>query len=393
MAALQAIFNNKLRETKEKVGSLQSHKNFAVLSQKNSKKDTQSSLYLDTYAKTYMNPQSSYCGEFAKVAKCECGRKYIKLIFCGKEWCPNCQKIFHNRRIARWLPKALTMDSFGYFVFTIPEEVRETYKNKAKLSQLRTYLRRRLKQLYPDINALCRWHWFGDKNPYKYNPHFNIMVASFEKLPKNELKGLKEDYKKALERFSGVKLDKVNIYFHYYSPEGYRQQYKKKHQRLTDEQAKQLYEKSRWHKVKYITRPTHTIYNPEIASRLKNFRNSSIWGKFAELSYEEIEKMAKKRDNQVDQNLTLLQSGRCPKCGKKIKWSEGLYPGSLSKRGKEIGNGYFEIEEEIPSPRGSPRPDFDSLKELLKEKRAQNNWYNIQEIMDSWEKREKKRNG
>jgi len=162
------------------------------------------------------------------VGNCNCGKQYIKVIFCGKDWCQNCREITHNRRIARWLAKALTMESFGYFVFTIPLEMREFYKDKKKLSELRTYLRRRLKQIYPDIKALCRWHWFGD-DPYKYHPHLNVMVDSFQELSREELERIKQDYKNALERFTGIKLDKkVDIHYQYYSVEGFKKKRRKK---------------------------------------------------------------------------------------------------------------------------------------------------------------------
>ena len=147
-------------------------------------------FYLERQAKTYIGFErldekrvlesgESYCGEYAKVGVCKNGHQFIKVIYCGKEWCENCREIAHNRRIARWLPKAMTMQAFGYLIFTIPMEMRDFYQDRKNLSQLRSYLRRRLKQVYPEIKALCRWHWFGD-NSYLYHPHLNVMIADFE---------------------------------------------------------------------------------------------------------------------------------------------------------------------------------------------------------------------
>ena len=307
--------------------------------------------YVQGQAKVALTSENSYCGEYAKVGICSNNseHRYIKVIYCGKEWCKNCREITHNRRIARWLPKALTMESFGYFVFTIPLEMREFYRDKKNLSQLRTYLRKRLRQIYPDIKALCRWHWFGD-DPYRYHPHLNVMVDSFEELSREQLERIKQDYGNALQRFTRIRLDKkINVHYQYYSPGGLKAKYKS----LTDEQAEKLYQKVLWHKLKYITRATFTVYDRDLAEKLKNYRNSSVWGRFPELSYEEVEKIAKEREahSKVSQDVILLEAGYCPKCGGRIHWSKGLFPGSLSFYGKEIGNGYFELPTRI---RGSP---------------------------------------
>jgi len=126
-----------------------------------------------------------------------------------------------------------------------------------------------------------------------------------------------------------------------------------KHKSLTNEQAQELYKKVLWHKLKYITRATFTVYNKELAKKLKNFRNSSTWGNFRELSYEEVETMAKQREahSKKVKGLVLLEAGHCPICGGAIRWRGGLYPGSLSYYGKEIGDGYYHLPIKV---RGSP---------------------------------------
>ena len=307
-----------------------------------------------------MKDWTSHCGEFVKVGSCECGKRFARIIFCGREWCKNCNKITHNRRIARWLPKALTMQSFGYFVFTIPSEMREFYKSKEHLSQLRTYLRRRLKQVYPNIRALSRWHWFGAES-HTYHPHLNIMVDGFQKLSNGELETIKKTYKDALERFTGIGVKKssknlrckVNVYYHYYSVEGFKKKYAKKHKKISDEQAKKIFYKARWDQVVYITRPTFLRYQKELAGKLKGYHNCSCWGQFSELSYEEVEHMAIMREtySKVSQEVILIESGHCPCCGKKIHWHKKLYPSGICNFGEELGGGYFMLDS---WPRGSP---------------------------------------
>ena len=315
------------------------------------------SPYLDRQANVAVSSEKSYCGQYAKVGSCGNGHHFLKVIYCNKEWCTSCREIAHNRRIARWLPKALTMDSFGYFVFTIPLEMREFYRDKKHLSELRTYLRKRLRQIYPDIKALARWHFFG-ANPYFYHPHLNVMVHNFEKLPKIELESIKRDYQSALEQFTGIVLDKkVDVYYHYYSLEGFKKQYAEKNKSLTDEQTQELYKKVLWHKLKYITRATFTVYNKELVKKLKNFRNGSTWGKFRELAYEEIEGMAKRKEvySKGSKELILLEAGHCSVCGRKIEWQQKIKHSVeflILYKHIEMGNGYYLLGEK--TIRGSP---------------------------------------
>jgi len=391
------------------------------------------SPYLEGQAKSYINDEiadvervlkgggrgENYCGKYAKVGRCENGHQYIKLIYCNKEWCENCRQMAHGRRIARWLPKILTMPSFGYFVFTIPMEMRGFYKDKKQLSRLRSYLRRRLKQIYPDIKALVRWHWFSEKSPCLYHPHLNLLVSCFEKLPKEELERIKQDYKKALERFTGQKIasetnpeGKVDVHYQFVSASSIKEEFlkiqrrekkqskilRKKHikairKRLAsgeslDEICQDIYRAIRFHRLKYITRATFTVYNKGLAEKLKNYRNGTIWGRFPELPYEEVEKMAKQREahSKVSQDLILLESGHCPKCGARLNWDKQLYPASLASYGKEIGNGYFELPIKI---RGSPKMNWKAFREELSWKKLflSEQAQNIQ----SWLKNEQKR--
>lgn len=304
------------------------------------------SPYLDRQANTYNALEigsgkgfenGKYCGQYAKVGECEENHQYLKVIFCGKEWCENCRDITHKRRQARLMPKVATMEKAGYFVFTIPEEMREFYQVKENLSELRTYLRRKLKRIFPDLKALSRWHWFGDKDLTKYHPHLNILVDSLQRIDKEIIKELREDYKEALERFTGISLGDKEVVDHYSFLSG----------------RKRIY-----HKLRYITRPTFLVYQRELAFKLKGFRNTSTWGKFRELSPDEIERLAIQREGntKMKKEVILLSNNLCPCCGKKIRWRKEIYPGSLSSMGKDLGEGYFKLK--LPLPRGSPEFRF-----------------------------------
>ena len=378
--------------------------------------------YVKLNGKGSLREDGKICGEFAITGECENNHRFLKILYCGREWCPLCREQSHNRRISRWLPRIAVMKKgFGLFVFTIPEQLRTFYMEKENLSQLRSYIRKRLRQIYgPNLRGLARWHWFSEKNPRRYHPHLNVMLDSFQKLSKEELHQLKRDYKKALERFTGQKIGsetnpegKVDVHYQFVSVSSIKEEFlkiqrrekkqskilRKKHikairKRLAsgeslDEICQDIYRAIRFHRLRYITRPTFIQYEPVLAKKLYGFRNCSVWGKdWPELSYEEVEAMSKKREahSKVSQDLILLESGHCPICGARLNWSKQLYPASLASYGKEIGNGYFELPIKI---RGSPVLNLKALREELSWKKffLSEQAQNIQ----SWLKNEQKR--
>jgi hypothetical protein len=326
--------------------------------------------------------QEKKCGQWAKVGLCEYGKRFVKILYCGKDWCPNCRERTHNRRIARLLPKVETMAGFGFFTFTMPLELRAAFRDKEKLSELRTYLRRKLKRLHSDLKAINRWHWFGDKSLRLFNPHFNSMIDELQCLESGEIEQLKKDYKRALERISGIEVEKtetnpeakINLYYYYFSPESIKYEFLKKRDRnykilskkkraemrarlragdSLDEIIENTYLAIRYHRLRYLTRPTFLVYQKELAQVLKGYHNGSVWGKFRELDYEEVEYISKKKEaySKVSQEVVLLESGCCPECGKKIHWSKKLYPSGIADFGEELGGGYFMLDN---WPRGSP---------------------------------------
>ncbi|GAI45337.1 unnamed protein product, partial [marine sediment metagenome] len=63
--------------------------------------------------------------------ECQNGHRFAKELVCGKEWCEVCGEdgsVAHLRRFARWLPKVQQLGVMGYFVFTIPQELRSKYR-------------------------------------------------------------------------------------------------------------------------------------------------------------------------------------------------------------------------------------------------------------------------
>lgn len=289
--------------------------------------------YLESLAKGYQESenidQEHNCGNKIIVGECDNGHQFLKVLYCGKEWCNNpvCVERTWKRRIARALPKIATMEKAGYFVFTVPEEMRESFKGQENLGELRRCLKRKLKRTYPDLKAITRYHWFGDKDLRKYHPHLNILVDALQNIPGEDLEELKRYYKELLERISGVNIGdkKIDLHYHYLKTMG----------RII-------------HAVKYIMRPTFLIYDTDLACRLKGFRNNVYWGKWKDQTPDQIEREAIKRESntKIDPRVVLLSNKVCPVCGKPIVWYNKIYSSAYTVIAEEVGQGYYRVKDD-----------------------------------------------
>ncbi|HIC95980.1 TPA: hypothetical protein EYP12_05050 [Candidatus Bipolaricaulota bacterium] len=294
-------------------------------------------FYLERYAKGCNRGER--CGAFVRQGVCEGGHHWVKVLYCGREWCPTCREVLHKRRFARLLPKVLKMKKFGYFVFTIPEEMRAYFSNKEALNELRTYVRRKLKRMFPGARGIMRWHWFGDEDWTKYHPHLNVLVEGLSYLPEDELERIKKDYKAFLEKVTGVSLGekKVSVRYSYH------------------------YDKKKLlHKLKYITRPTFRV-NPEfyeplrpLAEALKGYRNTTLWGRWEKPTEDELERIAlayegfvlgqKAKGDRRPYELFLLHHNICPLCRRKIIWLKGVSSGGIPAHHENFGDGFYLVK-------------------------------------------------
>lgn len=272
--------------------------------------------------------------------QCESGHKFVKSIYCGKEYCPVCGQIdsdIHQRRKARWYSKVHSLKKVGYLVITIPYEARESFKDVKVLSDFRTFLKRKLQRLGYN-KGLSRWHWFGDcKNGTKtepcrgcktckgtgaginWHPHLNFIIESGY-MEKTEFTNFTEELKTDVIRWIKNRFKHLN---HLKWKGNVNYSYRK-------------YEKQINHTINYVTRSTFRIYNPEIADLLKGYRTTSTWGKF-----EPCDHLSENSE------LISLENSICPCCGGTVTWNgkELLTRSRLFGIGKKwVSGGYFILD-------------------------------------------------
>lgn len=299
---------------------------------------SEANSYLDKKARSdnskVKSSPEAYCGKYGKVGDGDGGDRYFKKIFCYKDWCSKCRKIGHGRRLARIMPKISVMATAGFWVVTIPREMRGFFESKKNLSVARTYLRRKFERIYPGIQAIIALHTHGEVTEEDleaekiqiYKPHWNILVNGQKKIPNSVIEEVKRDWKRYLERATGINLGnkKVVVWYSF---------------RDTKEKIS--------HTARYITRPTFLVYDERLAQKLKGFVRMSVWGakRFRILSEEELMNEAVQREKytKLPPAVVLLQNNTSPKDGGRIYWRSRLYPGWLSEFGTDLGFGYTDI--------------------------------------------------
>ena len=308
--------------------------------------DGSSSGYLEAVAKRSADLRwtlEKQCPGYWLMGTCENGHRFAKELYCGREWCPVCGEDWspaHQRRFARWLRKAVQIESMGYFVFTIPEALRSNFRTRKAIKGLEHHIQDLMKA-HGYSRGLRRWHYFGDKST-RYHPHLNVIVdAGF--IPEAKLDTIKKVYAVLL----GV--DVVDIHYQYVrSP------------------AEKV------HVLKYVTRATFRDYrwDPRMAVELSPkfvpvtqpdgsfgwkrsvFRNQLWWG-WKQWDREPCWSLA---DLQGDQAITQdldpwaiecldREDPICPRCSKPIAWSRPFPIAFLDAGAKRsLGAGYYELE-------------------------------------------------
>ncbi len=305
--------------------------------------------------------------------------KHAKIIYCGKEWCPRCgqkDSDTHKRRVARWWHKVEQMETVGYLVVTLPEQVREYFKEVENLKDFRRYWIQKLKREGFE-RGLSRWHWAGEKTEEMHHednqgwhPHLNFLLEAGY-IKKEVLTKWKEEFRTWLNTRYGFDVPVVDIWYQYTTKTG---------------------KKIHW--LKYVTRPTLTWFDEELAQLLFGFRTTQSWGKWEKLDLnasltaidrriekileeeikEEIERLEgllkrmegdemRKEERVIRDQIRLLrenkgvsllekskeirelmtiqgyQAKRCS-CGSKIHWVEYVH-GEIPENYVPVGGGYY----------------------------------------------------
>ena len=267
----------------------------------------------------------------------DCGTRFIKRIYCAMEWCPVCGAEWsntHKRRFARWWEKIAQIASVGYFVFTVPMQIRRRYRTKPELRILRAGVVEILKGHGYD-RGLSRFHWFGDTDSQKYNPHLNVLVDGVFLSPKI-LATIKNEYRALLGLADGDPID-VNY-------------------RYSDEIGQII------HMAKYITRATFRDISTEeledLAWDLKGFMNTHNWGGAKRWEGEAVQILKEQDLPEAEELLMLiaLEKSLCPLCGGALRWemARGGVADLQNQDLEELGGGYA-IARMRPWPR-APAP-------------------------------------
>jgi hypothetical protein len=290
------------------------------------------------FAELYLSGQIPICSKGFVTGGCSDGHKYANNVLCGKEFCSDCGRDgspIHCTRFLRWWPKADNFNSLGYYVVTIPECIREYYKSKIRLSEFRTAIKNKFKEL-GYTSGLMRWHLFGSckscggKNCKEcnytgagknFNPHLNILIEG------GYIENLEADKNfSALKNFIKSYFKRKNNYTDYVV--------------LNYSYASKTENKINF--VKYITRSTFRIYDFELAKIFFNYRMTSTFGNFKEVNQEQkIQSIEHKLENNI-----------CIICSKAIKWNKLTKITEIQNPLKHLTNGKFKIEPRTDEPPG-----------------------------------------
>ena len=277
------------------------------------------------------NPLLPPCRSWGHFGRCEQeGHEIAHELICNREWCSESgcggnNGAAHQRRKAKWYPKARQLGSIGRFLFTLPVEVRGDYRTKAALGDLGISFKRMM-QRKGYKRGLRRWHLFGEdhddwasggKAP-PFHPHLEVLVEAGH-LSEGELDSIKASVARILK----VGIDRVNVYYRY-------------------AKAKAIGRKC--HFISYALRPTFTNWewDKELAYEFIGFRNALSWGSW---DSEPVWDVPVGRGREVPSpELMAIEAGYCPHDGSRIIWGPDIRRLSIVKNAhdwKFLDGGYW----------------------------------------------------
>jgi len=272
------------------------------------------------------------CPVIAVNGVCQEDHHYAKEVICNREWCEEGDGRCggdggpaHQRRKARWFPKARKIGGMGHFVFTLPPEVRHKYRTQKALGKLGTSAKRMM-QRHSYKRGLRRWHLFGEDHPGQglqgdglpnYHPHLEALVDG-QWLGQSHLDAMKQSWANILK----VPVDRINIRYEYIQPWDTRR---------------------KLHRISYALRPTFTDsrWDPELAHELIGFHNAQTWGSKADWDGPDLWEVPE-GESDGSGSVEALEEGRCPIDGTPIKWGGLLNIRNLREPfWQPLGAGYW----------------------------------------------------
>lgn len=260
--------------------------------------------------------------------------KFVKAIVCGREWCPVCgadESATHKRRISRWMPYVMQINYLGYFVITVPEQLRETFKDKKVLSDFRTFVKRKFQRLGYS-RGLTRYHYAGEDYA-TWKPHLNILVEEgflpedgqlLKRFRKDLAAWFNRNFEQELKAVAAQRNTEAwkvggQLNYGYCKPE---------------EIEKKV------HRVKYITRATLRTFDSQLAWVIKKFRTTSPWGKWNQADHvQAIYKHLQKNPEETIKAFEVrdkITRWRCNALLNKKKLSEADLSNKIKKFDKRI---------------------------------------------------------
>jgi hypothetical protein len=308
----------------------------------------------------YLEKLQPPCPTYALIGQCDdCGTKFAKTLYCGREWCGVCKEPTENRRLARWLPKAQQMAFMGYFVLEWPMSSRHKLRTewalaeagkivKAVLSgdfevemwrasgEILTEEKMALTRAQWFRRGLRRWHYFGEPtDEMRYNPHLNVLLDAGY-LSKRRLERIKAFLRIALGE------PKLIVHYHY-----------------TAKPSNMV------HHLRYVVRNTFLDVNwdVDLAYELRGFRNALFWG-----TWDDEPVWTSRGEGAVAR----LESGTCPDCGGDITWDRIVEIAVLNRaiaEGRACSVEPNGVRGSPSSPSGYYRlaPDFGEPRPITKE--------------------------
>lgn len=164
--------------------------------------------------------------------RCHAEHRFAKQIFCGRQYCPRCgekESVIHQRRYSRSWDRLMWAPALGKIVLTVPEELRDNFKNADMLGKLHRLGWDCVKEVWGrdivkedgeiekgmDIDgSMTAAHLFGDEDEEgdrfdKFHPHVNVTFPEYgEKMmvSKERLEALRSKWYDMMEELTGKKI-------------------------------------------------------------------------------------------------------------------------------------------------------------------------------------------